>query len=210
MADLQGLVDSVVAQTSGLPPAEIVRSWQPALSGDIDIRIRSDGAWEHEGSPIHREGLVRLFASLLRRESDGEYYLVTPVEKWRIAVERHPLVVIDCEFWSAGAADGATGEASGTAHSAENSRSDERAGRWVALLNTGGRCQIGGENQLTAEGEAGEPYLTLSSGLSAQITRAAWYRLIESAVQERAELVIYSGEERIRLGSLEDAQPESH
>ena len=63
------------------PPLE---QWRPALSGDIDIRIASDGSWYHEGEPIRRESIVRVFASILRREEDGEYYLVTPVEKWRI------------------------------------------------------------------------------------------------------------------------------
>ena len=74
----------------GGPPVE---QWDPPLSGEIDIRILADGSWLHEGEPIRREALVRLFASILRREDDGAYYLVTPVEKWRITVELHPLVV---------------------------------------------------------------------------------------------------------------------
>ena len=61
------------------PPLDL---WQPDLSGDIDIRIDREGRWYHEGDEIKRESLVQLFASILRREEDGEYYLVTPAEKW--------------------------------------------------------------------------------------------------------------------------------
>ncbi|MDZ7781707.1 MAG: DUF1285 domain-containing protein [Halioglobus sp.] len=76
------------------PPLHL---WDPALSGDIPIRITRDGEWYHDGGRIERESLVRLFASILRREEDGEYYLVTPVEKWRIEVDMHPLLVTDVE-----------------------------------------------------------------------------------------------------------------
>ena len=177
MSELQGLVDTVVSQTAGLPDPATLAHWNPPLSGDIAIHIHADGTWHHEGSPVLREGLVRLFASLLRREADGDYYLVTPREKWRIVVDRHPLLVIDCEYHS-------------------------RNSMWLALLNTGGRCQIGGSHALHGEGSAAEPFLEVPSGLTAQITRAAWYRLIDAAQQEGDEMVIYSGEERVLLGRV--------
>ena len=82
------------------PPLHL---WQPDLSGDIDIEIRADGSWWHDGAPIQRESIVRLFASILRREDDGEYYLVTPVEKWRIRVQAHALVVTDVDGTGEGA-----------------------------------------------------------------------------------------------------------
>ena len=65
------------------PPLHL---WHPPLSGDIPIHINAQGDWYHDGSKIAREALVRLFANILRRERDGEYYLVTPTEKWRIEV----------------------------------------------------------------------------------------------------------------------------
>ena len=74
------------------PPLHL---WNPPLSGDISIRINAQGDWYHEGSKIERQSLVNLFASILRREEDGEYYLVTPSEKWRIEVELHPLLIAD-------------------------------------------------------------------------------------------------------------------
>ena len=63
------------------------------MSGDIDIRIDRDGRWYHDGDLIKREKLVRLFASILWCEND-EYFLVTPVEKWRIKVDEEPLLVV--------------------------------------------------------------------------------------------------------------------
>lgn len=67
--------------------ARPVESWDPPFCGDLDIRIHADGGWSYLGSPIGRESLVRLFASVLRRDADGRHYLVTPVEKIGITVD---------------------------------------------------------------------------------------------------------------------------
>jgi hypothetical protein len=64
-----------------------VESWDPPMCGDLDIRIHADGGWSYLGSPIGREAIVRLFASVLRRDADGRHYLVTPVEKVGITVD---------------------------------------------------------------------------------------------------------------------------
>lgn len=187
MADnLQGLIDSIVTATAGLPDPATLASWTPALSGDIDIVIERDGGWRHNGSTIHREGLIRLFASLLRRETDGDYYLVTPAEKWRVQVVNHPLVGIDCDKLSDTSASSVT-DGDGT-----KNRDD-----WYLLLNTGGRCRIGGVHALHVDEE---PFLDLPNGLSAQLTRAAWYRLVNSADLENDRASIVSSGERIDLG----------
>ena len=82
-----GLAAIAAAQPKrGLPPVHL---WHPENCGDIDIVIRRDGLWMHEGSPIGRKELVRLFSTVLRRDPDG-YFLVTPVEKMRITVEDAP------------------------------------------------------------------------------------------------------------------------
>jgi len=65
-----------------------VERWHPENCGEIDIVIKSDGSWWHEGSRITRKGLIDLFASVLRKDADGITYLVTPVEKLSITVER--------------------------------------------------------------------------------------------------------------------------
>jgi hypothetical protein len=89
-----GLAASVsAAKTRGLPPVE---SWNPPFCGDIDMEIKRDGTWFHEGTPIGRRGLVKLFASILIREGD-KYFLVTPVEKVGIRVEDAPFIAIDFE-----------------------------------------------------------------------------------------------------------------
>ena len=84
---------ALAAQFAGqkLPPLD---NWNPPLSGELDISIARDGTWYHEGEPILRETLARLFSTILRREADGGYYLVTPVEKWRIQVEDAPFVAV--------------------------------------------------------------------------------------------------------------------
>ncbi|MEX1226285.1 MAG: DUF1285 domain-containing protein, partial [Marinobacter sp.] len=72
----------------GLPPVD---QWHPELSGDIDIRIARDDNWYYKGELMERRALTKLFSTIMRREDDNEYYLVTPVEKWRIQVEDTPL-----------------------------------------------------------------------------------------------------------------------
>lgn len=80
------ITDSQDSQRTKLPPVE---KWDPPLSGVMDLVIARDGAWYHEGAPITRQALVRLFSTILKREGD-HYYLVSPVEKWQIRVEDAP------------------------------------------------------------------------------------------------------------------------
>ncbi|TGD73658.1 DUF1285 domain-containing protein [Mangrovimicrobium sediminis] len=153
----------------GAPPLHL---WHPQLSGEIDIRIAADGTWYHQGDPILREPLRNLFASILRREDDGHYYLVTPVEKWRIRVELHPLQVVDV---------------------------DEQDGRLVATLNTGLRYLIGDEHPLVPEPSLdGVAVLQLPHGLSALFARGAWYRLVAMADSEQR---VHSGDYTHQLGA---------
>jgi hypothetical protein len=74
-----------------IPPVE---HWHPEFSGDIDICIKTNGEWWHNGTRIERQSLVNLFASILKYE-EGEYFLVTPLEKWRIKVEDAPLLITE-------------------------------------------------------------------------------------------------------------------
>ena len=72
-------------------------TWHPEYCGEIDMAISADGTWYHEGVPIRRPELWQLFAGILRREEDEQYYLVTPVEKCRVSVALHPLIITDIE-----------------------------------------------------------------------------------------------------------------
>lgn len=74
------------------PPVHL---WNPACCGDIDLRITRDGTWYYMGSPIGRQALVRLFASVLRLDPDGRHYLVTPIEKVGITVEDAPFLAVE-------------------------------------------------------------------------------------------------------------------
>ena len=97
-----GLAALIVrAQRAGktAPPVE---NWNPTSCGDLDMVIRADGNWHHEGMPIRREALVRLFSSVLRKDEDGETYLVTPAEKLRITVEDAPFLAVEMDRGIAG------------------------------------------------------------------------------------------------------------
>ena len=76
-------------------PERAVNQWNPRYSGSIDIRIDTAGSWYYRGSIIQRPALVRLFSSILRREADGQYALVTPVEKLTITVEDVPFSAVE-------------------------------------------------------------------------------------------------------------------
>lgn len=77
---------------AGAPPP--IERWDPPFCGDIDIRVLRDGTWLHDGAPIARPALVRLFASVLRKETAG-FMLVTPAEKLRIQVEDAPFAAVE-------------------------------------------------------------------------------------------------------------------
>lgn len=174
LSRLEGIEKQLGKRNFDSPPLHL---WHPPLSGDIPIRIAADGRWYHEGTPIARQSLVRLFASILRREEDGEYYLVTPAEKWRIEVELHPLTVVDI---AALEGEGVT--------------------RLQATLNTGKTVTIGHEYPLFLEAAAGDiPALRLEHGLAALLARPVWYRLVDMAAEEEGIPTIRSGDYRFAL-----------
>ena len=89
---LQGLKEAEkAAGKKGLPPVHL---WNPPFCGDIDMRIAQDGIWYYMNSPIGRKPLMKLFASVMRHDEDGKYYLVTPAEKCGIRVDDAPFVAI--------------------------------------------------------------------------------------------------------------------
>lgn len=140
----------------GLPPVHL---WNPAHTGEIDIVIRKDGTWVHEGGVIGREALVRLFSTILRKDPDG-IYLVTPVEKLRVTVEDAPFVAVAVD----------------------------REGEALRFTtNVGDTVEAGPENPIRVEaGADGEPrpYVHVRRGLEALIARPVFYELVEMA-QER-------------------------
>ena len=156
------------------PPLHL---WHPPLSGDIAIRIAADGSWYHEGGPITRASLVRLFASILRREEDGHYYLVTPAEKWRIQVELHPLLVTDVELVG------------------------DPAGGLQVTLNTDKKVVVSAQHPLALDPTLDIPYIELAHGLTALFSRTAWYRLVDLAETRDGSMVVHSGDYRFELAA---------
>jgi hypothetical protein len=138
----------------GLPPVHL---WNPAHSGEIDIVIARDGRWFHEGSPINREAMVRLFSTILRKDADG-IFLVTPVEKLRITVEDAPFIA---------------------------TRVDRAGEALVFQTNVGDAVEAGPENAIRVEvdpvTEEPRPYLHVRRGLEALISRPVFYELVEMA-----------------------------
>ncbi len=150
------------AGAMGAPPVE---TWDPPYCGEIDIVIRRDGTWFHEGTPIGRAPLVRLFSSIIRKDDD-EYFLVTPVEKLKIRVEDAPFVAVLMRAEAAGTPDQRlifrtqVGDeiTAGPGHAIE--MRPVRAAR---------------ENDPVAGEEA--PYIHVRRGLGALIARAVFYDL---------------------------------
>jgi uncharacterized protein len=163
------------------PPVE---KWQPELSGDMDIRIDVNGDWYHEGTKIQRQPLVNLFASILRREADGHYYLLTPVEKWRIRVDDAPLIAVDADVGGEGAEQ-----------------------KWVFTLNTGAHVLLDTDHPFTvaidASNDEPRPYLQLDRGLCARITRSVFYRLVDAAEVQNNQFGIRSCGDWFVLGSTQ-------
>ena len=165
-SDLTGLslADIVaLAEAKKLPPVE---AWNPTHCGDSGMRIARDGTWFHEESPIGRAAMVRLFSTILRREPDGRFVLVTPVEKLDIEVEDAPFTAV--ELKSEG----------------------EGAGRSLAFrLNTGDVVVAGPDHPLrfAESGDGPHPYLLVRGGLEALVARPVYYELAEIALAEGAE-----------------------
>lgn len=140
--------------------------------GDFDIRIGRDGTWYYKGTPINRLPLVKLFASVLRREPDGSHWLVTPVERGKIVVDDAPFVAVDVDRQPADA------------------RSDAPDATLIFRTNLDETVVAGPDHPIRVEtgAESGEPspYIEVRDGLRALINRATFYRLVEFAV-ERAE-----------------------
>jgi len=166
-AAADNLAKAVAAATKGRRGPAPVHLWDPPYCGDLDIRIGRDGLWWYLGTPIGRVELVRLFASVLKRE-DGRYYLVTPVEKIGITVDDAPFVAVDFEVDDPGPAQTIT-----------------------FVTNVDERAVAGPDNpiRVVRDPETGEPspYVHVRSGLEALIDRKSYYRLVEIGEHETVE-----------------------
>lgn len=178
MADAQtnrisGLEALIKAQ-SGKGPAP-VETWNPPYCGDIGMAIRSDGVWLYQGSPIGRMPLVKLFASVLRKDDDGGHYLVTPAEKVDVAVADAPFLAVEMQVAGIG-----------------------RDQKLTFRTNVDDIVEAGPYHPIRFEVEPGseglKPYLLVRGRLEALLTRALYYDLVELAVAEPGRgLGLWSG-----------------
>jgi len=153
LAELQRMIDE-----RRLPPVD---RWNPERCGHSEMRIARDGTWYHQGAPIERPAMVRLFSTVLRREPDGRHMLVTPVEKLEIDVE-------------------------GTAFRAvEMSSEGEGRERTIAFrLDSGDAVILGPDHPLSL---TPSPRILVRHGLEAELSRPVYYELAEIALADDRE-----------------------
>ena len=157
----------------GLPPVHL---WHPAHCGDIDIVIRADGVWMHEGSPIGRPEMVRLFSTILRKDPDG-YHLVTPVEKLRIEVEDLPFRAVAVR---------------------------EQGGQLIFTTDQGDETVVGADHAIVVETDPvtqePAPRVHVRGDLWARIVRPVFYELVERAEEVDGTLSVRSDGAVFALG----------
>lgn len=154
--------------------------------GDFDFRIARDGTWFYRGSPIGRKPLVRLFSTVLRREDDGSFWLVTPVERGRIAVDDAPFVAVEMNVTGAG-----------------------RDRRLSFRTNVDDWVTADEQHPISLRTDADgtpSPYIRIRGALDALIARSVFYDLVDlaetRAAGNGAELGIWSGGHYFPLGAV--------
>jgi hypothetical protein len=161
------------------------------ICGDFGLSIRRDGTWFYRGSPIGRKPLVKLFASVLRRDDQGQYWLVTPAEKGRIEVEDVPFIAVEADYTGSGHEQNVT-----------------------LRTNLDEIVIVGREHPLRVTEDpatgAPRPYVHVRDGLDARIARAVFYDLVEHGEENEQDgalvLGIWSGGTFFRLGALDAAE----
>jgi len=151
LAEIAALVES-----RGLPP---VGEWQPTREGDSLMRIAADGRWFHDGGEIKRPAMIRAFASLLTRDTAGQHWLVTPLEKLSIVVEDAAFIAIDVK---------------------------QESGSLAFQLNTDDLIIAGPGHAIVARGDPDVPaiYLGVRGGAEARLNRSTYGQLIEIALTD--------------------------
>ena len=160
----------------------------PVELRDLDMRIARDGTWFYRGSPIHRLPLVKLFASVLRREADGGYWLVTPAERGRVTVEDVPFLAV-----------------------AVDREGEGRDQRLIFRTNLDEIVAAGPGHELRIETAADgtpAPYIMVRPGLEARLLRPVFYELAELGQEEEiageTQFGVWSGGMFFRLGELDE------
>lgn len=165
----------------------------PVLCGDLDMRIDREGVWHYRGSPIGRKALVRLFSTVLKREADGSYWLVTPAERGQIAVEDAPFMAVAVEATGAGRTQSLRFRTN------VDDEIDANKTHPIRVVH----------DPVTAEPR---PYVTVRDGLEARIARSVYYELVAlggcECVAGRSHYGVWSGGAFFPLSRAEGDCPE--
>lgn len=157
----------------------------PETYTDFDIKILRDGTWTYQNSPIEREKLCQLFSTVLQKDQEGVYWLVTPGERGRIIVEDAPFTAVEMLQ-------------DVTAEGDQVLKFRSNLGYWVTA---------NADHQLRVETDpnSGEPspYIHMRDGLDARLTRAVFYDLVDLAKEHDGRLFVTSGGTTFDLGSFE-------
>lgn len=180
----QSLQDMQHDYENSLPPVE---KWNPELNGDLDMRIDREGQWFYQGGKLTRPAMVKMFSSILKREGD-DYFLLTPVEKWRITVDVAPFVMVSL-------------------------RTEEESGQQGVVLtsNVGNDVLIGPENPFWIETGIENtplPMMMVRHGLPGLLSRNVFYELVElckpvQSAEGKEQWVFASAGETYSVGSIE-------
>lgn len=166
-----------------------IKADPPKFCGDIDMRITRDGIWHYCGSPIDRQTMVKLFASVLKRDEDGEFWLETPIEKCRIQVDDVPFIAVDMSVSGAG-----------------NGQIIKFRTNLDEIVIAGPDNPIRMSHEKFANGPT--PYVLVRDCLDALISRAVYYDLVEIAVKvvaaNKTVLGVWSGGEFFELGRCDE------
>ena len=180
---------SILKQISNYKDKELppVHLWNPPLCENVEMKIDREGRWFFMNSPIGRERMVKLFSKVLRLDEDGEYYLVTPVEKIRIEVEERPFLIIDYQLIK---------------------KNDKQIISFET--NTGDIFLLDKDHPINVNinPKTGEPkpYVLVRSNLEGIISRNMYYKLIELAETKKVAgeqiLVLKSDNQDFEIGRL--------
>ena len=164
-----------------LPPVE---KWNPPLCENVDMKIARDGKWFFMDSPIGREKMVSLFSTVLRFDEDGNYYLVTPVEKIKIEVEDKPFVIVTYQ---------------------KEIKNDKEVFLFktnvgdIVLLDTLDKLRV----EIDKDTQEPSPYLKVRKNLEGLISRNVFYQLVDESYERDKELFIKSNDKEFSLGKLD-------
>ncbi|MGH7125981.1 MAG: DUF1285 domain-containing protein [Stellaceae bacterium] len=160
----------------------------PRDLGEIGMRIASDGSWFYQGSPIMRVSLARLFASVLRREADGSYWLVTPAERARVSVDDVPFVAVELDV---------TGTGQGQVLSFRTNMDE------IVTADDAHPLRVVADPATTTP----RPYILVRDGLEAKLARPVFYQLVDLGREERVgnatRFGVWSKNEFFPLGELD-------